>query len=467
MAVLTLADASGMTQQGPLLRLAEDSKELFGLILRHLTLVDVNNLGATCRLLRTVSLSEAALPRLKSAISCNTQALLQENLAAQTICYSKCVTPAQVVVSPCGLKLAWQVQDAIHVKDRRHNQQASARLPSLVESGDMAWSHDSSRICMAYTTQQAQQFWGHILIMTVSSSTLDLILLGPTYEGCWPSTSWAPSACVLAAYPFCRRPKDFSPSFQPNNPAGLEDTDVCLCLIDASGQLTTTVYPFPDYDFSDMEPVWAATSSLLFLESAVNTNIYDLVTQQHHRFEALFGESNIKYVWSPNSWGAPQLLCVEAHFASLVDAVGTVRTSPTALDQVHLSQAVWGQQGVALVDEEGVWLCGLQDRPTGPLLELKHHVQISRVWLHRPSLSPDHMHLRLSQYENRGGSWDWVIRPVIVNTLSGRHALLENSELMRSTHSCTWSRLGQSLMMGFTSNQGSKRSFFKIFNFVF
>ena len=451
---------------------------MFALILLHLNVVDLHGLSATCRLLHTVSLDEAALPSLKSAISRNTHRLMQHNLAHHTICFSQCVTPEAAFISPCGQKLAWRDHSAIFVRDRRHSQQASAILPNLDASAKLAWSHDSSRIAMACTTQQEGQCWGHVLIMTVSSSTYDLVPLGPTYKGCWPCTKWAPSACVLAAYPFYRRPDYSSCSFQPSDSDtpeddtedDVQDDNVFLCLIDASGQcLTSAVCPSSVEDCPNMEPLWAATSSHLFLQFHyvdVITIIFDLATNELHRFEVPCG-SITSFVWSPSSWPAPLLLAVEQQTASLIDAEGSVRTGPTALDLDCLDHAVWGQHGLALVDSADVWLCEVQSRPTGPLLELKHHVHLPRGQLHMPTLSPDHLHLSLAQRSCRNGHDDWAIQHVIVNTLSGDHALLDQFDSTYSIHSCSWSRQGYSLLTSFTSRRGSRRSFFKTINFVF
>ena len=92
-AILTLISCAGMDRH-PLLRLAEDSKEVFALVLRHLDVVQLCSLSATCQLLRRVTETESLLPELQSAVSRNTRELVQRNIAADAVCHIKMATPA-------------------------------------------------------------------------------------------------------------------------------------------------------------------------------------------------------------------------------------------------------------------------------------------------------------------------------------------------------------------------------------
>ena len=363
-------------------------------------------------------------------------------------------------MSPCGQRLAWERSDAIFVRDRRHSWQTSARLPVMQKyPGSICWSHDSNHICQGYNTEQGGRRLGHLL-MDVCSGTIQHIALGQTDKDdltAAPYARWAPSGGILAVYPF---PSAVPGEYIPANG---------LLLVEASGKVRSVAEPQQAVDGYHLG--WAADSRYLLRSLRFsNFSICDTSTQQQQLVNVA-GRGSC--AWSPSTWHEPQLLFVGDFLAQLFSATGQlVGTCTTDLkpdvhyDEIfHSLGLVWGQHGVIVVDQGGLWLCAL-DTSCSFQLGVRHHLELPglRCCHQRLGLSPDHLQLALGQ---AGGAGLYSL--LLVNVISGHLHVLEQLEhIEQRVRPCwQWSRTGCTLAFAFTIVKGSPRTFLKLFNFVF
>ena len=405
---------------------------------------------------------EALRPALQAAVSENTQELMQRNIAARRVHESKQVTAGDVIMSPCGQMLAWQFQGSIYVHSRRHGWQTSAQLPAALyvhSRGVPCWSHDSEYISLwcttLSTTGQQAHVQAHVLLFNVPACRLELLPLGNLCQGHWPVTVWAPSAPVLAVCPLEVPCAECTKAGEQHSLKG-------MYLVEAPGQVTAVAFPYQGRDFSFANPLWAANSLLLLSDSPIGFSIYDLTTQGHFLVSA---EAVGTAAWSPDPCSEPQLLVVWRGIAHLINARGqTIGASPTSFAPRDLSQVLWGKHGVAVKDDQGLWLCDLATSSSGPVLDVRHHLDVAD--LHGLKLSPDHRHLCASVRLSSGA--DLLTELLVISTLSGHCVRLEQPEVNTRIPKYSWTKQGYSLTTCLSSYEYSTVGphSFKVIGFV-
>ena len=242
---------------------------------------------------------------------------------------------------------------------------------------------------------------------------------------------WAPSQHIMAV----DRCSVCSPV------SGLDDTTF-VCLVEPSGRVTK-VAPQSYIPATDVPaPGWSANSKHLAVRATDALILYDLDTQKQYTTGV---PMHSRTVWSPISWATPLLLSVTTQALNgmqavqFLDATGKIMGSHKAsFPRMSAEPLVWGQHGVAVLGKGIVWLCAVLDSALSLVLEVKHFLKIAD--LERPVLSPDEVHLCLCQVTASGSSL--LCDLVLVDLLSGCHALIEQPEPMSAPPSCSWSKHG-------------------------
>ena len=428
--------------------------ELLAAILCHLNVVELRNLGATCRLLQKASSAEAVMPDVQQAVARNTQGLVRRRIAAGFVCQQTQPTPAEVVFSPCGQLLAWKETQTIMVRHRHSGLSVTSVMRECEASGSLVWSHDSGCLAMFYRKPGRLMYEGCPLVLDVASCSTTHISVGQSTPCCGPRLLWAPSRRVMVMDQ-CRLAS-----------TRYDEAQWRIYLVELSGRMTTVAQ---QHEPTAVAPCWAANNTALALDSGRRFVVYDVATQQS--CIAVPSPSAIM-AWSPASWDPPRLLFVTSCRCSVLPATAhfldvrgkSMGPGQTALFKSNrITALVWGEHGVAAVDRECVWLCAVGGSSTQLVLEVRHKVLVSG--LERPVLSPDHAHLCLCRPLFHAPE---LIDLVLVNLLAGAQGsgcLLELPKLP-GTPRCSWTRQGYALVVvPPTPDHG--RGCYKVFNFVY
>ena len=367
---------------------------------------------------------------MQAAVACNTQVLVQRNIAARAVRMSKQATPARAVFSPCGMLVAWHTGQTLVVRDRRARRQiASQPLPSEPQNTSLRWSYDSSHISACCATKV-------VVVDIASCSPMHIDTEHARLTGVW-----APSAQVLALF----RPAGDAFSIHAFGVAGQE----------AHVQAAATRMQVPNV----RSLAWAAHSKLLAVEVPGGHRVFNTVSQT--LLETAVSCKGL-VAWSPSTWDAPHLLSLDTGGnVQFLDQTGRTRGgSVQAVRQAHA--LLWGEHGVLVLDKAGTWLFTVCTNVSELSLILKCHMAMSELFC--PVLSPDQLHLCVCRVtlEERVILCDLVIW----NLVSERHALIRLPEPLSTIPDCSWTSRGYSLAVVQTFDRASKHQY-KMFRFVF
>ena len=298
---------------------------------------------------------------MQAAVACNTQALVQRNIAARAVRMSKQATPARVSFSPCGTLMAWVTGQTLVVRDRRARRQiASQPLPSQPQSHrKLSWSYDSSHVSVCCASQV-------VVLDTTSCVTKHIdIDAGKAHLTC----VWAPSARVVALVRAEKYAEDDS-----------------LSVFEVAGQ-EARLQPAQQLQLPQIESIkWAANSKLLAVTVSQGHRIFSIVSQA--LLETMTACNGL-VAWSPCTWDAPHLLSFSFEGnVNFFDQTG--RSRGDCVQAVRgVRELLWGEHGVLILGKAGIWLFTVCTNASGLSLTIKCHVAMPELF--EPVLSPDQL----------------------------------------------------------------------------
>ena len=332
---------------------------------------------------------------MQAAVVCNTQALVQRNIATGAMRMSQPPTAGRAIFSPCGRRMAWTDKNTFTIWDRSAKRQIWSHTLPCNNMHGLSWSSNSS--CLAVNCGKG------VFLLELVSGLLTHFESGtrPVIGKC----RWAPSAQSAAIL------------------QRVSDHHSLLSVFQTPSAELVLVQQLQCPRAWHVE--WAPDSRMLATVGHAHLGILDTDLQGLVEV-AVRGDSGCIVAWSPSCWDTPHLLSVTCsggeaqfhdHLARLKGDCGCC----APLQGRPAKHLVWGKHGVVFLTDCGLWVFTVGSTPTGFTLDCMHQVTSG---LRAPTLSPDHLHLCAVQHRLGGETIERRDDLVLLNIVSGRSTLV-------------------------------------------
>ena len=379
---------------------------------------------------------------MQAAVTRNTQPLVQRSIAAGAVDMSKLATSAAVVLSPSGQMIAWVEGVTLKIEDRcARRSMMSQSLSSRALPDAICWSPDSS----CFTVLCDHGVWAAAPVSCGLRKVYSSPLVLSTNNRCF----WAPCGQAVAVAHLCSLCSMLSLFRMPSRELLMEVP---------RGSSDLPWYKRPHIS----RVAWAANGKTLAIICFEHISILDTNTQRQLQ-DPFPCTARCLTAWSPCSWEAPGVLCFvyacDGLVVRFVDSNATVKGGCMVSFLGHDARTLlWGEHGLIIKTNRGLWLCDVCSRDGGLQLDVRHTFNDSEFC--RPVLSPDQVHLcivRLSTDRSTYGTVDsrskfWC-RPEIWDIVSTRRVFISPPESVSAFPSCTFTSRGFSLAVNAVTNR--------------